>query len=140
MKWLIFLIILGVSEVAVIGQLHSMLGLYALIGLYIVTTAIGGVFLYMQYPEFKRSMKASKKIGKKFKKQFVGEECSLSAEQLEKLRPFFFVVRYGIAFALIVIPGVVSDIVGVVMVLPVVISYFINRSLDKAIAKAEAQP
>ena len=48
MKSLIFLIILGVSEVAVIGQLHSMLGLYTLIGLYVITTAIGGILLYLR--------------------------------------------------------------------------------------------
>lgn len=140
MKWLVFLIILGVSEVAVIGQLHSLLGLSTLIALYIVTTAIGAVFLYMQYPEFKRSMRASKSLGKKFRKQFDGEKHNLSPEQLEKLRPVFFMARYGIAFVLIVIPGIVSDIVGIIMVVPVVISYFINRSIDRAIAKAESQP
>lgn len=125
---------------AVIGWLHSLLGLYTLIGLYIVTTAIGAMFLYVQYPEFKQSKRASKSIGKKLSKQFEGKGHNLSPEQLEKLRPFLFLVRYGIAFFLIVIPGVISDIVGIVMVLPVVISFFINRSIDKAIAKVEAQP
>ncbi|WP_444927084.1 FxsA family protein [Microbulbifer sp. TRSA002] len=140
MKWFLFLIILGVSEVAVIGWLHSLLGLNTLIGLYVVTTAIGAVFLYVQYPEFKQSKKVSKSIGKKLSKQFEGKGHNLSPEQLEKLRPFLFMVRYGVAFFLIIIPGVISDIVGIVMMLPVVVSFFINRSIDKAIAKVEAQP
>lgn len=140
MKWLVFLIILGVSEVAVIGQLHAILELYTLIVLYVITTALGAIFLGLQYPEFKRSMKASKSLGKKFKKQYTGPECSLSPEQIEKMRPFLFVGCYGIAFTLIVIPGIISDILGIIMVIPIVISFFINRSIDKVIAKAELQP
>ncbi|WHI50160.1 FxsA family protein [Microbulbifer sp. MLAF003] len=140
MEWLIFLVVLGVSEVVVIGQLHSILGLYTLIGLYVVTTAAGGLLLYLRYPEFRRSLKASRNLGKKFKNKVSGKEHSLSIEQLEKLSPMLFVARYGVALALIVAPGIVSDMVGVVMILPVVTSYFINRSIDKAIAKLEAQP
>ena len=85
-------------------------------------------------------MKASKNLGKKFKNKNYGKDHSLSSDQLKKLPPLLFAARYGIALGLIIAPGIVSDILGVVMILPVVTSYFINRSVDKAIAKAEVQP
>ncbi|MCA0894908.1 FxsA family protein [Microbulbifer agarilyticus] len=140
MKSLLFLIILGISEVAVTGQLHSMLGLSSLIGLYVITTAIGGILLFLRYPEFKRSMKASKNLGKKFKNKISGKDHSLSSDQLKKLPPLFFVARYAIALGLVIAPGIVSDLVGVVMILPFITSYFIDRSVNKAIAKAGLQP
>ncbi|MBU2885500.1 FxsA family protein [Gilvimarinus agarilyticus] len=140
MKSLFFLIILGVSEVVVIGQLHSIFGLYTLIGLYVISTAIGGILLYVRYPEFKRSMKASKNLGKKFKNKISEKEHALSTDQLKKFPPLLFIARYGIAVGLIIAPGIVSDLVGIAIILPVVTSFFINRKIDKEIVKAGVQP
>ncbi|MCP4492885.1 MAG: FxsA family protein [Gammaproteobacteria bacterium] len=139
MKWILLIIVLGVAEVATIGQLHSVLGTGYLVLLYIVTTAIGALFLYLKFSEFKAAMKATKGIQKKLKKRAQNPGYKPTSEEIERLSPMMFVGLYVPALILIAIPGVISDIIGLLMVLPGLSSWLVRRQIDKAIASADLQ-
>ncbi len=140
MKWILLIIILGVAEVATIGQLHSLFGTRNLVLLYIVTTAVGALFLYLKSSEFKVAMKATKGIQKKLKKRAQNPDYKPTLEDIEKLSPMMFVGLYVPALILIAIPGIISDIIGIFMVLPGLSSWLVRRQISKAIANAEVQP
>lgn len=135
MKWIAFIIILGIAEIATIGQLHTALGTSKLIVLYIVTTAIGAFFLYLKMPQFKAAVKASKRLDKKFKKQAQRQDYQPTAKDIEKVRPFMFIALYLPALILIAIPGIISDVVGILMVFPVLSDWLLQRSVDKYATK-----
>lgn len=135
MKWIAFIIILGIAEIATIGQLHTALGTSKLIVLYIVTTAIGAFFLYLKMPQFKAAVKAGKRLDKKFKKQAQRQDYQPTAKDIEKVRPFMFIALYLPALILIAIPGIISDVVGILMVCPVLSDWLLQRSVDKYATK-----
>lgn len=135
MKWIAFIIILGIAEIATIGQLHTALGTSKLIVLYIVTTAIGAFFLYLKMPQFKAAVKAGKRLDKKFKKQAQRQDYQPTAKDIEKVRPFMFIALYLPALILIAIPGIISDVVGILMVFPVLSDWLLQRSVDKYATK-----
>jgi UPF0716 family protein affecting phage T7 exclusion len=136
MKWVLLIIILGVAEVATIGQLHSIIGTRNLVFLYIATTAIGAFFLYLKASEFKIAMKAMKGIEKKFKKRVKNPEYKPTREEIQKLSPMMFIGMYVPAIVLIAIPGIISDFVGTLMVMPGLSSWLLSRQVNKAIANA----
>jgi UPF0716 family protein affecting phage T7 exclusion len=136
MKWILLIIILGVVEVATIGQFQSILGTRNLVFLYIATTAIGAFFLYLKASEFKIAIKAMKGIEKKFQKRVKNPEYKPTKEEIEKLTPMMFIGMYVPAIVLIAIPGIVSDFVGTLMVLPGLSSWLLSRQMNKAIANA----
>lgn len=138
MKWILLIIILGIIEVATIGELHSIFGTQNLIFLYIATTAIGAFFLYLQAPEFRAAMKATKGIQRKFKKKARDPEYKPTREELGKLAPMMFIGIYIPALVLIAMPGIVSDFIGTLMVLPGLSSWLVRRQINKAVAKAES--
>jgi UPF0716 family protein affecting phage T7 exclusion len=140
MKWILLIIVLGVAEVATIGQLHSLFGTRDLVLLYIVTTAVGALFLYLKASEFKVAMKATKGIQKKLKKRAQNPGYKPTLEDIEKLSPMMFVGLCVPALILIAIPGIISDIIGIFMVLPGLSSWLVRRQISKAIANAELQP
>ena len=140
MKWILILMVLGVVEVVTIGKLHSILGTQDLVIIYIITTAIGALLLYLKFPEFKKAMKATKGIQKKRKKKFQDPNYRPTAEEIEKLRPMMFVGLYIPAVILVAIPGVISDVIGILIVLPGLSAWLVNRQINKALAHAELQP
>lgn len=140
MKWILSIIILGIAEVASIGQLHSTLGLKDLVLLYVATTAVGAFFLYLKAPEFKSAMKATKGLEKKFKKKAKNSDYKPSPEEIEKLSPMMFIGLYVPAIVLIAIPGIISDLIGILIVSPGLSSWLVSRQINKAIGNAETQP
>ena len=135
-KWLIFLAFLGVIEIAVIGRLHAALDLYKLVGLYIVTTLVGAALLLLQLKKFRAAMQAIRKLEKGLMKKFRDPAFKPSSVQVEQLSPLLFVTLYVSAVILIAIPGIVSDVVGMLLALPLVSHYYVQSNLRKAVAKA----
>jgi UPF0716 family protein affecting phage T7 exclusion len=132
-KWIIYLAILGFIEVAVIGRLHGALGLYGLMGLYLVTTIVGAVFLLIQLPRFRRSWKFMKDMEKGRIQAFKNPDNKPTAEELETIRPMLFFTLYFFAAVHIAIPGIVSDFVGMVMVIPVLSNRYLDYKINKMI-------
>jgi UPF0716 family protein affecting phage T7 exclusion len=139
MKWFLLILVLGVAEIATIGQLHSLIGTRDLVLLYSFTTAIGALFLYLKASEFKVAMKATKGIQKKLKKRARNPEYKPTLKEIEKLSQMMFVGLYVPALILIAIPGIISDIIGLLVVLPGLSSWLVRRQISKAITNAELQ-
>ena len=139
MKWLIYLALIGVIEVSVIGKLHGILGFYKLIGVYITTTLIGAIFLVLQLQEFRKSWKYMKKLEKKSLKKFKDKNYKLTVEELEKAQPMLFFMIYSYAVVLIAIPGIVSDIIGIIIVIPFISNYYLEFKMNKAKQKLNAE-
>lgn len=137
MKWIIFTIILGVVEVWFIGQIHGILGTAKLVGLYVTTTAIGAAFLYIQLPVFREALSAMKNIEKKWKKKIKNPEYKPTAEDIKKLKPMVFVGIYFPAIVLIAIPGIVSDVIGTLLVFPVISNWYLEHKMNIAMKRAK---
>jgi UPF0716 family protein affecting phage T7 exclusion len=133
MKWIIYLVIQGFIEVAVIGKLHGSLGLYGLMGLYLVTTIFGAVFLVIQLPRFRRSWKFMRDMEKGKFQALKNPDHKPTAEELEKIRPLLFFTLYFFAAVHIAIPGIVSDFVGMIMVIPVLSNRYLDYKISKMI-------
>ncbi len=140
MKWILLIIILGVAEIATIGELHSIFGTRDLVVLYVITTAIGALFLYLKSPELRIAMKAMKRIDKKFKKKMRGPGYKPTTKEIEKLSPLIFMGIYMPALVLIAIPGIISDVVGTLMVFPYLSNWLVGHQVKKAMASAEIKP
>lgn len=138
MIWILFFIVLGVAEIATIGQLHELLGTLNLVFLYVVTTAIGAFFLFLKLPKFRASMKLMKKAEKKLKHKIKEPGVKLSAKEIEQYGDMIFVGSYFMACVLIAIPGVVSDVAGMLIVMPFLSDWVLKRKINKAIAKAKS--
>jgi UPF0716 family protein affecting phage T7 exclusion len=136
MKWLIISVILGVVEVWTLGQLHPVLGTAKLVGLYLATTALGAVFLYLQLPALRAALDVMKKLDKQWKKKLNNPEFKPTAEDIQKLKPMVFVGVYFPALVLIAIPGIVSDVIGILLVLPVISNWYVSHKMNQAMRKA----
>jgi UPF0716 family protein affecting phage T7 exclusion len=136
MKWIIYSIILGIAEVWSIGELHGVLGTSKLVGLYVATTALGAVFLYIQLPVFRDAMRAMKNIENTWKKKAKDPDYKPTAEEIQKLKPMVYVGIYFPALVLIAIPGIVSDIIGTLLVFPVLSNRLLEYNMNKAINNA----
>lgn len=135
MKWILALIVLGVAEVATIGQVHSVLGTRNLVLLYIVTTAIGAVLLYLKSSEFTAAMKAMRGLEGGLREKAKEPEYKPTPEEVEELSPMLFIGLYVPALVLIAIPGLIGDLIGIFMVLPGVSSWLIKRQKYKAMSR-----
>ncbi len=138
-KWTLLIIILGIAEVATIGELHSIFGTKNLIILYVTTTAIGVFFLYLKSSKIKTAMKAMKGIQKKLKKKMKSPEYKPSINEIEKLRPMMFIGIYVPAIVLIAIPGIISDLIGILMVFPFLSNWLVEQQVKKVKSKSDIQ-
>ena len=137
MKWAISLVLLGIAEVYTISELHGFFGTAKLVSFYIATTAIGAIFLYIQLPLFRESMKAMKGIEKKFKKKIKKQGYELTPEDYQKAKPMLFLSIYVFGFVLIAIPGVLSDIIGTIIVFPYFSKLLLEYKMRKVVEKSE---
>ena len=131
MKYFISIIILGIIEITTTGYLHDLIGAAKLVGLYIITTIIGAFFLYIKLPEAKKALISVKKIKKKLKKSMKKTGYKPTHVDLLKLKPSYYLSIYIPAVILIAIPGVITDILGIIMAFPFVSNWLIERSMNK---------
>lgn len=139
MKYIIIIILVGISEITLIGELHDLIGLKEMLLVYTSTTIIGAYILYLYSSKAKRAMKASKKIGKRLQKKTKKSGYIPTHDELEKIRPSIYIGIYIIAVALVVIPGILTDIIGMTIVIPFINKWLINREINKYIMNSEAK-
>lgn len=137
MKWIIYIFTLGLSEVLTITYLHNYLGMLYLIVLYVATTVIGATLLLLQYPRFRLAFHKMNKLEKKFRNKLKDPEYKATSEEIETLKPMLYVSIYVMSAILVAIPGIITDFVGLFMVIPAVSSHLINRQITKTISHAE---
>ncbi len=84
-------------------------------------------------------MKASKKKGKKLQKKTKKSSYIPTHDELEKIRPSIYIGIYIIAVAFVAIPGILTDIIGMTIVIPFINKWLINREINKYIMNSEAK-
>ncbi|MDH5327209.1 MAG: FxsA family protein [Gammaproteobacteria bacterium] len=126
MKWFVLLLLLGIVEVVLVAQLHEMMGMTNLVILYIATTLVGTIILLLRLPEFKRSWKGMRN-NKSSLKKLNKTGRNISQEEIQQIKPFLFITVYLPALILIAIPGIVTDAVGIVILVPVVSNWLVGR-------------
>lgn len=136
MKWFVAVLLLGIVEVWTTVQLHSVLGTTKLIGLYVATTALGAAFLYIQFPAFRQAMQAMNTAEKTWKKKIQQPGYQPTADDVQRLKPMLFISVYVFAAVLIAIPGIVTDVFGSLLILPVISNWYIERAMTKAMQRA----
>ena len=110
------LILFAAVEVVATGTLHSDLGLYTLLAIYLSTTGIGAAVLFTQL----KTMKAiSQRLSRKPLINEVQDNLEAQregAEPTEKAREWSYLAFQGaiytFAWVLVLIPGLVTDIAG----------------------------
>lgn len=138
MKWMAMVLLVGAAEVVTIGRLHSVLGLGGLVGLYAATTLVGAVLLLLKYKQFRLQLKAVKSVDKKLKRRFAGGARGLAPDEIKKLVPMVSVSIYIGAAVLIAIPGLITDFLGMLLIVPVVSNWLIERETRRVVAYAQA--
>ena len=139
MKYIIIIILVGISEIILIGELHDLIGLKEMLLVYISTTIVGACILYLYSSKAKRAMKLSKKIGKKLQKKTKKSSYIPTHDELEKLQPSVYVGIYIIAIALVAIPGILTDLIGMIIVIPFINKWLINREINKYIINSDGK-
>ncbi len=124
MKYLIPIIILGISEVVLIGQLHSIFGLSKLVTIFIVTTLFGALVAWFNYGAF-REHKQNSNLGKNFHKRI--KEKRVSETDKNKMISLGYFAIYIIGCTLIAIPGLITDIIGFLLLLPPVTTFIAEK-------------
>ncbi|MCG7922728.1 MAG: FxsA family protein [Candidatus Thiodiazotropha lotti] len=114
------LLVLALSEVATTGLLYDWLGIVDLVVLYFITTCLGAAILLTQSGFMKRIAKEAKKRAKgddlhdELQKQLDGGEATEGAKEWGVLTAQG--VFHTAAWALILIPGLITDALSYVLI------------------------
>jgi UPF0716 family protein affecting phage T7 exclusion len=120
MKWKLglALFIVGVTEILVTGWLYERLGPLNLISLYVATTALGALFLSVRFPKFRKMWRALGHYERK--RRAFGKGLPFTRDEWDAWGyPLVFWFTYIAAAILIALPGIVTDVVGVLLAVPV---------------------
>lgn len=128
-KWLVGVSVLGLLELLLVVHLHQKFDLMVLVLIYIFTTIMGFVFL-----RFNRNRIFSDElVGKKRRKTLklkMDTKQALTTSEMKSLQHMLGVMFYSLAFFLIIIPGLITDFVGIVIVVPNLLDWLINKSIQ----------
>ncbi len=129
MKWFIFLLLIGVTEVFLIGTIHDHLGTQNSIIIYLITTIIGFTIAWIVKPKFEGHLHNAR-LGKNFKKRVKEERLTLQDQQ--KIFSMTHYLLYLLGCVFIAIPGLITDIIGILIIIPT-ITKMIAAPLSEAI-------
>ena len=134
LKWALIIIFITIADVLATLELLSIIDLVELIALYLLTTVAGIFFLFLRRADFKAARQyAETELSKASKERTNGKFEKPTAEDIESLRPMILVGGfYFPAVILIVIPGILSDLVGVLLATPAISNHLVSRHLEKA--------
>lgn len=118
MKLIIYILLMGLGEFWTYSYLYDVLSFSNLVALYTATTALGAVMLFIRYPACRAAKNASKKLYNKWKEKQKDPEFIPSADDIAEQKIMAFVYVYFPALALIVIPGIVTDVIGMLLLVP----------------------
>lgn len=127
MKLLVAALVVGVLEIYLVGELHGFMETMDLLLLYIGLTCIGAMIAWLNYSRFKLEM-AKAEFPNKFSKRV--RDGVVSENDLAKLDHAGYVFVYVVGCVFIAIPGIVTDLLGVLFVLPPVTSFFGRRLFE----------
>lgn len=129
-RWAIGCSVLGVLELLLVVQLHQWADVTELVLLYLLTTAIGFLFLSLLKNKLFRelnigtSKKARKKIHQKIKNRSV-----LDGHEQQQYKAQLTLMYFMLAWVLIFVPGLITDLLGMLMVIPGLMNWIVDKSI-----------
>jgi UPF0716 family protein affecting phage T7 exclusion len=135
LNWVLIIILLTVADLLATLELISMLDTFDLIALYLLTTIVGAFLLFLRREDFKAAKQFEETgLTEAYKERSKGIFKKPNAEDIESLRPMLLVGGVYIpAIVLLVIPGLLSDLVGALITIPAISSLLVNRQIEKTI-------
>ncbi len=124
MKYIALIFILGIFEVIVISKLHGILGLNDVVVLYVVTTIFGALVASVFFSKFK-AQKNNATFGKKFQKRI--REDRVTKTDKMKMTSLVYVATYIFGCILVAIPGLITDFIGMLLLLPPISNFVANK-------------
>ena len=132
MRILFLIIIAGIIEILIISKLHEYLGLKNLILFYLSTTFFGVIIAWLFYSEYKNK-KSISHLGSGFDKRIKNNK--VSEEDQRKFNLGIYCFAYVLGCILIAIPGILTDVLGMLLLLPPMRTYLANRYGNKTFSK-----
>ncbi len=132
-KWIAGLLILGLAELLLVIQLHQWVNVKMLVLIYLTATVVGFVFLKIMERRLysKQAFQAinlSKKAEKRMRQKIKNGQVLVENEQ-HYFKFTLSIMIFTFALLLIVMPGLLTDFIGMILVVP----GFLNKLLDKSI-------
>jgi len=127
MKLIFKILLVSVVEVWVYTFLYDTLGFSKLATLYLATTVLGAVMLSIRFPTYHAALNTTKKIYAKWQEKKQDPEFSPSADDGDKIKNMGFIFVYLFALALIVVPGIVTDTIGMALLIPAISNRYVER-------------
>ena len=115
MKIFIILLVIGILEVVLVGKLHTLLGMESLILFYLGSTLLGAFIAFIFYTNYKLA-KNKANFSNKFQKRMADEK--LSAADYSHLENALYCIFYWVGCLLIAVPGLLTDILGITLLIP----------------------
>lgn len=127
MKLIFYILTVIVIEVWVFSYFHEILGFSKLAALCLATTVLGVVMLFIRYPEFRTAKNAINKLDTKWQEKLKDPEYSPSAYDNETVKQMVFVYVYIPALVLIIIPGIITDTIGMLLLIPAISNRYVEK-------------
>jgi len=128
-RWFIGIVTLGVLELLVVVKLHQRFDLKMLVTIYLATTLIGFIFLKLMERQFYENKKTSKKTHKKLRHKIKNKKI-LTEYEIQQFKFELTIMYFLLAFVLVIIPGLITDLLGVVLVFPGLLNRLIEKSIE----------
>lgn len=127
-KYIVGTAIAAIAEVSVTAVLVDKLGVLKLVGMYVVTTGMGGLVIWTYYSKQQLIMNKIKSMERDSFPDTV-DEVQKNPEALYFGELGMAMGYFWIAVVLIVIPGIVTDILGLALLVKWIVSHTV-RSFD----------
>ncbi|MCP3852783.1 MAG: FxsA family protein [Gammaproteobacteria bacterium] len=128
MRYFLIVLVAGIVEVVTIGKIHEAIDTKGLVILYVCSTLVGVLLAWLFYSDFK-SKNGKWNFGKKMGKRLT--KNNLSEKDKNDIRIATYCFIYVFACILIGIPGILSDLLGITLILPFVRNWISLRMSDK---------
>ncbi len=135
LKWILFAIIIIFVDILVTVELLSSLEPIAFVVLYLSTTVIGAILLFLRRADFKAARQVNNVLTEAFKERVNGIFNKTTNRDLEDLRPMMLVAIYMLAIIFIAIPGLVTDLVGILLATPFLSNWLVGIQIKRTLAE-----
>ncbi len=131
MKAVLALLALGVLEVYIVTLLHERFSFWEMAGMYLVTSLIGLLLVKLTVSRFRNHQPMGRKTAKKIDHK-IKAKVPLTEKELVQFESSLFEMSFMFSIILILIPGFITDIAGVLLLFPWTKQGWINALLKKA--------
>ena len=131
MKYFIFFILIGVAEIFAIISLHQEVGFLNSIYIYLAGTVFGGVLIYRDWGVEVAKFKQAGSMDRDWLQSISENPQSFSEYDADKLRPLYESFIFFAAVVCICIPGIVTDILGILMAITPLRRQFAQISINR---------